>query len=357
LPVSPVSGDQGKLNTMHPLEIARVGASCIRKVHVVVGLVFLILSAAATAQNCLSGEDAEPATRTAIETTARKYFDLVSKGDVTSLRQNAIPSVAADFSGIESAVKENQPNFAGALATVRAPYVLQAEGKEPLARAEFLCGVFGKSGQTSNSAVFVIPNLPPGDYAVVILDITAKAPSTLSFVLQKTGSDWKFAGFYARSTQVVGHDGQWFANQAREFKSKNQNRNAWFYYLEARELLVPVPFMSTMVTDKLYDEMQTVQPTDLPAGGNTTDFVAEGKTYKLTAAFLVGVGNDLDLVVKYASADISNATLTYQQNVALIKALSSKFPEFRNAFTAIVARAVEPSGRDYGTMTALKDLK
>lgn len=358
LPVSPVSGeDSRKLDTMHPLEIARVSASCARRVQVVLGLLLLALTATTAAQTCLSGEDVDPATKGALETTARRYFDMVAKGDVAALRQNAIPSVAADFSGIEAAVKDNQANFAGAQATVRPPYELQAEGKEALPRAEFLCGVFGKSGQTSNSAVFVIPNLPPGEYAVAILDVAAKSPSTLSFVLQKSGNDWKFAGFYARSTRVAEHDGQWYADQAREFKSKGQNRNAWFYYLEARELLVPVPFMSTMVTDKIYDEMQSVQPTDLPAGGNTTDFVAEGKTYKLTAAFLVGVGNDLDLVVKYSSPDISNATLTYQQNVTLIKALAVKFPELRNGFAAIVARAVEPSGRDYGTMTALKDLK
>jgi len=103
--------------------------------------------------------------------------------------------------------------------------------------------------------------------------------------------------------------------------------------------------------------MQAVQPTDLPAGGNTADFVAEGKTYKLTAAFLVGVGNDLDLVVKYAVPNVSNANQTYQQNIALIKGVATKFPELRNGFAAIVARAVEPSGRDYGTMTALKDVK
>jgi hypothetical protein len=342
---------------MHPLEIARVRASCVRRIPIILALVILTLTVATAAQTCLSGEDVDPATKTALENTARRYFEMVAKGDVASLRQNAIPSVAADFSGIEAAVKDNQANFSGAQATVRPPYVLQAEGKDALQRAEFLCGVFGKSGQTSHSAVFVIPNLPPGDYAVAILDVAAKSPSTLSFVLQKSGNDWKFAGFYARSTQVAGHDGQWFVNQAREFKSKNQNRNAWFYYLESRELLVPVPFMSTMVTDKIYDEMQTVQPTDLPAGGNSTDFVADGKTYKLTAAFLVGVGNDLDLVVKYASPDISNSNQTYQQNVALIKALAAKFPELRGGFTAIVARAVEPSGRDYGTMTALKDLK
>jgi hypothetical protein len=342
---------------MHLLEIARVGVSCGRRIWLVLGLLSLTLPAGVAAQTCLSGDDIEPSAKSVLETTSRKYFDLVAKGDVGSLRQNAIPSVAADFSGIETAVRDNQANFAGATATVRAAYALQAEGKEAFPRAEFLCGVFGKSGQTSNSAVFVLQNLPPGDYAVAILDVAAKTPSTLSFVLQKLGNDWKFAGFYARSTQVAGHDGQWFANQAREFKSKGQNRNAWFYYLEARELLVPVPFMSTMVTDKIYDEMQTVQPTDLPAGGNTSDFVADGKTYKLTAAFLVGVGNDLDLVVKYATPDVSNANQTYQQNVSLIKALAAKFPELRSGFVAIVARGVEPSGRDYGTMTALKDLK
>jgi hypothetical protein len=342
---------------MHLLEIARVGVSCGRRIWFVLGLLSLTVPAGVAAQTCLSGDDIEPSAKSVLETTSRKYFDLVAKGDVGSLRQNAIPSVAADFSGIETAVRDNQANFAGATATVRAAYALQAEGKEAFPRAEFLCGVFGKSGQTSNSAVFVLQNLPPGDYAVAILDVAAKTPSTLSFVLQKLGNDWKFAGFYARSTQIAGHDGQWFANQAREFKSKGQNRNAWFYYLEARELLVPVPFMSTMVTDKIYDEMQTVQPTDLPAGGNTSDFVADGKTYKLTAAFLVGVGNDLDLVVKYATPDVSNANQTYQQNVSLIKALAAKFPELRSGFVAIVARGVEPSGRDYGTMTALKDLK
>jgi hypothetical protein len=357
LPVAPAGGeDGGNQNTMHPLENERVDVSCVLKTAAVL-LVIVGFATGAKAQTCLTAEDMEPAVRSALETTAKRYYDLVSKVDVATLRQNAIPGVASDFGGIEGAIRENQANFAGATATVRPPFVLEADGKEPLQRAEFLCGVFGKSGQTSNSAVFVIPNLPPGTYAVTILEVAAKSPSTLSFVLQKSGNDWKLAGFYARAAQVAGHDGPWFANQAKDFKSKGQNRNAWFYYQEARELLAPVPFMSTMVTDKIYDDMQSVQPTDLPAAGNTVNFVVDGKTYKLTAAFLVGVGNDLDLVVKYAVPDVSNSNQIYQQNVALIKALAAKFPELRNGFTAIVARGVEPSGRDYGTMNALKDVK
>jgi hypothetical protein len=340
---------------MCALKIARAALSCAQKLGF--ALTLLTVAISAHGQTCLSSDDMDAATRTELQAVARKYFDLAAKGDVATLRQNAIPSVASDFGGIEAAVKDHQENFAGAQATVRPPFLLKAEGKEPLERAEFLCGVFGKTGQTANSAVFVIPNLPPGEYAVVILDVAGKAPSTLSFVLQKLGTEWKLAGIYARVAQVAGHDGQWFLARAREFKTKNQNRNAWLYYVQARELLAPVPFMSTLLTDRLYDESQSVRPTDLPASGNTVDLAAGAKTYKLTAAFVVGVGNDLDLVVKYSVPDISNTNQTYQENVALIHGLVAKFPEVREAFTAIIARAVDPSGRDYGTMLGVKDIK
>ena len=340
---------------MSVLKIARVALSCTQGLGLAVTLLAMAISA--HGQTCLSSDDMDAATRTALQTVAKQYFDLVAKGDVATLRRDAIPSVASDFGGIEAAVKDHQEDFAGAQATARPPFLLTADGKEPLERAEFLCGVFGKSGQTANSAVFVIPNLPPGEYAAVIMDVAGKAPSTLSFVLQKLGTDWKLAGVYARIAQVAGHDGQWFLERAREFRTKGQNRNAWLYYVQARELLAPVPFMSTLVTDRIYDESQLVRPTDFPAAGNTVDLAVGGKTYKLTAAFSVGVGNDLDLVVKYSAADISNTNQTYQENVKFIHALVTKFPELRDAFTAIIARAVEPSGRDYGTMLAVKDVK
>jgi len=299
----------------------------------------------------------DAATRSSLEGTARQFFDLAAKGNIATLRQDSIPSVASDFGGIEAAVKEHQADFSGAVATPRSSFVLQAEGKEPIARAEFLCGVFGKSGQTANSAVFVIPNLPPGTYGVVILDVAAKTPLTLSFVLQKIGNDWRLAGYYARSSRIAGHDATWFADRAREFKAKGQNRNAWLYFLEARDLLSPLPFMSSQVTDRIYDEMQPLQPSDMPVNGSTVEFAGGGKTYKLTNTFPVGVGSDLDLVVKYAVADVSNGNVCYQDNMALIKALAAKYPELKDGFVAIVARAVEPSGKDFGTMLAVKEIK
>jgi len=314
---------------------------------------WLAVSAATQAQTCFTGSDMDASTRTALVNTGQKYFNLASQGDVASLRQNAIPSLAANFAGIESAVIENKPALSGGSATPRSPFLLKAEGAKPLERAEFLCGVFGAQGQTANSAEFVIPNLPPGNYGIVTLDVAAQKPSTVTFVLQQQGTDWKLGGFFAKPSQVSGHDGNWFLQQARSYKAKGQNRIAWFYYLEARELLVPVSFMYTQSTDKAYDEMQTVKPSDLPP----FDLSGAGKTYKVMDMFPVVVGSDLDLVVKYQSASVSDTGQTFQENMAVMKALLTKYPELRDAFAGIVARATEPSGKDYGSLMAMKDIK
>lgn len=310
-------------------------------------------SLSARGQSCLSSDDMDVPTRTALTDTAKRYFAMAAQGDSAGLRQNSIASVASDFSPIETALKDNHDSLAAAQATPRPPFLLKVEGNAPMARAEFLCGVFGARGQTANSAVFVLDNLAPGDYGIAILDVSgAKGAYTLGFVLQKQGG-WKLGGFHVKPSQIAGHDGNWFAGRAREYKAKGQLHNAWFYYLEARELLSPLPFMSTLATDKLYDELQQAKPAGLPP----MDLAAGTKTYKLTALFPLPVGDDLDLVVKYQTADVSDTGRTFQENTAVMRALLAKYPEIRSAFDGVVARAVEPSGRDYGSLLAMKDIK
>jgi hypothetical protein len=310
------------------------------------------------AENCTTGSDMDAATRSALVSTAQRDFDFVANADAASLKQNAIPSLAADFSGIETAVRDHQEALRGAKGTARPPFLLDADGAAPLARAEFFCGVFGSNGQTSDSAIFTLEALPPGKYAVVIVDADSpKGPYTASLILQRIGPDWKLGGLYIKAAQAAGHDGNWFLTQARDLKGKGQNFIAWLYYLEARTLASPLPFMSTAATDKLYDESQKAQPADFPADGKTAPLAAPTSNFMLTTVFPQTVGNDLDLVVKYQASDVANSNLAYQNNVAVMKALLVKYPELRTAFAAIEARAVDPSGRDYGTLLAMKDIK
>jgi hypothetical protein len=324
-------------------------------------IVMVLLASSAPgvrAESCGTASDMDNATRGALVAAGLRYFDLVVKGDTASLRQSAIPSLASEFSGVAATIKDNQSALAGSKASARPPFLLDAAGAAPIPHAEFFCGVFGSTGQTRDSAIFYLNNLAPGKYGVVILDAASpKGAYTVSLIAQQQGSDWALGGLYIKSAQSAGHDSEWFVARARDFQTKGQRRNAWLYYLEARSLSSPLPFMSTAATDKLYDESQKLQPADFPADGKTVDLFGAGMTYRLTALFPDVVGDDLDLIVKYQAADISNSTQTYGSNVAVMKALVAKFPELRNGFAAIVARAVDPGGHDYGTLLAMKDIQ
>src|ERR1700719_4273344 len=151
------------------------------------GLGLLLFSVSiAHAENFLASSDMDEATRSALTSAGQRYFDMIARGDTASLRQNAIPGLASDFSGVEFTIKEHQPALAGAKPVARPPFILDAPGSAAIPRAEFFCGVFGKTGQTSGSAVFTLNNLPPGKYAVVIFDsATAKDKTAVSLILQQ----------------------------------------------------------------------------------------------------------------------------------------------------------------------------
>jgi hypothetical protein len=311
------------------------------------------------AQTCQTANDMDPAVRTAITNAGQRYFDMAAKDDIASLRQNAIPSLAADFAAVENALKDHQQDVANTQANIKSSFLLSQEASDPNQQAEFWCGVFNRNGQTANSAAFYFYGLPPGKYAVVLIDANSpKGKTMFSEVLQQAGDQWKFAGLYVKPAQVAGHDSEWFLAQARQYKAKGQLHNSWFCYRMAISLISPMlNQMSTLATDKIYDEAQSVRPTDLPANDKPVDLTESGTTYKVTEIFPQPLGNDLDLIVKYQSANVSNGNLAYQDNVNVIKALVTKFPEVRDAFSAVVARAVDTSGRDYGTLLAMKDIK
>ncbi len=315
----------------------------------------VLLTSSAVAQTCLTSSDMDQATRSSLEGAARQFFDYAAKGDVYDLKQAAIPSLASNFGGIEGVVIDQKPVYANAQTTVRTSYLLEAPGNAPLARAEFLCGVWA----TPQFANLVINNLPPGRYGMVIQDVTTpKGPYTLTMILKQEGASWKLAGYYSKPAQIGGHDAQWFLSKAREYKAKAANHVAWFYYLTGWDLSAPVDFMSTPKLDKIAGEMQSARPTDLPSTDHPVTLASTGgHNYQLIYMSALPVGDDLDLLVKYRSPDVSNTQQTFEDNMAVIKGIVAKYPEFRDAFAGVVARATEPSGRDYGTLLAMKDVK
>lgn len=306
----------------------------------------------------------DAATRSSLDFAARQFFQLAQQGDTTTLQRESIPAVSSNFAPIAQAVNDVKTAFAGAQINLRGEYVLDnsASSSKPAssgapnqadARAEFFCGIYNSPDRVA----FVFPQLPPGRYGVVIMDITGgRTPYLLSLILQQEGAQWHLAGFYPKAEEIAGHSAQWYVIQARQYKQRGQLHNSWFYYQLAYDMWQPFPAMGAPTLDKLYDEMMKVQPNDVPVNGPVS-LVAGGKTYHVTAMFPTAVASSLDLVVKYQTADLSDTAKAFQDNTNVIKGLVTKYPELREAFGGVVARAIAPSGQDYGTLLAMKDVK
>ncbi len=321
----------------------------------VLGSVVMLLAAQGLwAQTCSTGSELDAASKSAIETAAHQYLEMSKNGDVAGLKANAIPAITGDFGGIEQAVVSNKAYLAGGPATITGSYLLDAsEAKAPLPKADFFCGIYNSPDRLA----FSIPNLPPGRYAIVIQKVSGKDPITLTLILQNMGGAWKLAGYYPRLASLAGHDGQWYVTRAREFKAKGQLHNAWFYYLTAWDLTAPVNFMSTPQLDKLSDEIQTARPSDLPSDAAPLSLAAGTKTFKVTELAPVPVDNNLDLRIRYQDADAGNSAVAFQDNMAVAKAILAKYPELRDGFTAMIPRAVDSSGHEYGSVLQVKDIK
>jgi hypothetical protein len=310
-------------------------------------------SISAWAQTCQNREElAEPA-RTSIENAAQQVFDQTARGDVNSLKANAIPSLQSNFGGIAAAVSDNKDAIQGAKPQLRSVYLLDT-GTNPGPDGVFYCGIFGATGMSNSTAEFDIPGLPPGKYAISIQDfIGNKGPYVLTVIFQDMAG-WKVAGFYIRPGSTAGHDGLWYLKQARDYKSKGQAHNAWFYYLTSWDLLAPVTFMNSNMLTKITQESNSIQPKDVPVGGKPVSFSGGGKSYSITEMTIFRTEKSLDLSMKYSVPSTSDFNATQADARALANAMVAQYPELKDAFGNVWVHAVDGSGGDVVGLVKLK---
>jgi len=318
-------------------------------------LAFVMIAAggAAWSQTCLTSDEIAGPVRTAIEAAAQNVFDQASRGDVAAIRQNIAPSAQSSADGIAGAASENRPAIAGANRQVRITFLLDT-GATPNPDGRFYCGVFGANEATANNAEFDIPGLPAGKYGVVIQDVTGnKGPYALTTIFQEAGG-WKIAGFYVRPEAALGHDGLWFLERAREYKTKGQVHNAWFYYVQSWDLMAPVTFMDTKLLSKITQESNNIQPKDIPVGGNAVSYSANGRSYSVTDISVFRTDKALDLNIKYSVPKITDFNATQADARNLANALVAQYPELKDGFHNLMVHAVDPTGGEVVGMITLQ---
>lgn len=320
---------------------------------------FLLLIACSPllAEQCLTPGDMDAGTKSALDQAAQQYFQFSQRGDYSSLKQNSIPDLANSFGGVENTIANSLDNLKTAQATVRSEFVLDNSQVPGInAQAEFFCGIMNSSNFTG----FQIPNLPQGKYAIVIQDVSGgKTPMMLSTILQQQGTAWRLAGYYLKASAVAGHDAQWYLSQAAAFQQKGDLYDAWLFYFEGWSLSAPVDFIGTKQLDNINSAMLQLrgQIPDIPSVNNPMSLTVAGKIYKITNLKPLEYNGQLNLLVKYQSADVSNTAQAFLDNKNVMNAVLAKWPQFRENFAGIDALAVDASGKDYSTLLAMKDVK
>lgn len=315
-------------------------------------LPLLLLATIARAQTCRRLDEIPNQARVALQNAALRAFDQASSGDVNAMKADAIASLQADFKTIGAAVHDNQPVIVGARLQLRTIFLLDSGANSPR-EGRFFCGVYGASGPDQDAAEFDIPGIPMGQYGVVIDDIVGSQGRYAFTTIFQDANGWKLAGLYIRPGSAQGHDGMWYLAQARQYKSKGQDLNAWFYYVEAWELLAPVTFMENKLLADIAAEANSVRPVDVPIGGTPITFSAEGKTYKITEITVVSAER-FDLLIRYsvqAGADGSAKVSGVEQ---LAAAYAAKYPELKDGFDRLFAVAVDPRGHETSAEIKLK---
>jgi hypothetical protein len=338
---------------------------------------------------CITQSQMKPADRDAIAATARNLAAKVQSDDAAGLRAQTIPEYAKDASAMTALVANTAPKVKDAPVVVDQVYVLDASNLKTAADgtnqdAQFFCSL-NKSIAEAN---FLIPALPPGRYALAIVNAqSAKAPWRLSFLLRQDAAQdpaqtrWSMAGFYPRALTAAGHDGLWYWTRARDLVKAHQLWSAYLYYEEAQTLLQPTGFTSSTHLDKLRREAIAGAPPALSDGISVDAPLvvksANGAEYRFTA---LGTDDSLgadkvDVVVHLApepapdappASDAAKKTAAKSQaappqsprdrNNDAMAALLAAYPELRNNFHGIWVFAEEPGKNPFVTeepMTAI----
>jgi hypothetical protein len=316
-----------------------------------------ILAAPAVAETCITQSAMTAADRESLVQAGQQFAALTAANNADAVRAQTMPQFAQDFNGIAEAIHTAAPKLQGASFVPDTLWILDASTAKQAADgsaqdAQFFCNLNRGSLQTS----FLIPALPVGRYALVVLNTAGTGdPYQIAMLLRQSAAGaWQMGGLFARATTAGGHDGLWFWKAARDYATKKQSWNSFVYYSEAEQLLKPVTFLSSTHLDALQAERSKAAPPALSNGVSASQPLviapkagAEVRVTSLealTAPSKVGI----DLLAHIHIEDpLTDPTASRARNAAAAKAIVSAYPELRAAFHGVWIVADLPNGSNF----------
>jgi hypothetical protein len=324
----------------------------------------MFVAGVGSAEVCTTQSQMTAVDRDALVATARSLAAKVQANDVSGLQAATAAEYAKDFSGIGTVVGSTAAKVKGGAPIVEQIYLLDAtqlkRGADgTLPDAQFFCSL----NKSVAEADFSISGLTPGRYGFVIVDVPdTGSPWRMSFLLRQDDGKWGMAGFYPKPLSAAGHDGLWYWTQARTMAAQKERWNAWLYYQQAENLLVPVSFIQSTHLEKLKTEANTAAPPALSEGVSAESPLvvkgADGAEYHFTA---LGVDDSLakdkiDVMVHLKVDQIGDPVAARKRNTDAMVALLAAYPEMRKSFHGVWIVTEVPGQNPFATEQAMSEI-
>jgi hypothetical protein len=324
----------------------------------------MLVAAVASAEVCTTQSQMTATDRDALAAAGRSLAAKVQANDVSGLQAVTASEYAKDFSGIGAVVGSTAAKVKDGTLAVEQVYLLDgtqlkrgADGSLP--DEQFFCSL----NKSVAEADFTIPGLAPGRYGFAIVDATdTSSPWRLSFLLRQDQGKWVMAGFYPKPLSAAGHDGLWYWTQARTMTAQKERWNAWLYYQQAENLLVPANFIQSTHLEKLKTEASTAAPPALSEGVSAeAPLVVKGPNgaeYHFTA---LGVDDSLakdkiDIMAHLKIDQIGDPAAARKRNLDAMVALLTAYPEMRKPFHGVWIVADVPGQNPFATEQAMSEI-
>lgn len=296
----------------------------------------LSMPAAGWAATCTMQGGMNDQDRGMLSAVALRLADAVAQQDFGTLQSALLPAEAGAWDSIRGAAQQAAPLLAGGQMQVRNLYLLDASMLAASADTQFFCT--DKSGAIN--ITITMPGLPPGKYAVALIEATGTPlASEMGIILGWDGAApaWKLAGLSAHQGVFDGHDGIWYWTRGRALV-KADPWSAWFSYVAARYLLLPVDFLSSPNLEKLLQEQGQINPS--PESAFPLTLQQGDRTWKIDAVVIDPALREPDLGVAYESTGVTDPAALRTEATSVMSALLKAQPGLRANFHGLWAYAV-----------------
>lgn len=301
---------------------------------------------------CQANEEILPRERRAIEAAALNYMDVFERLPVEAraLMSRAGRNATRDRQGLEAAATEYNGVETSTARAMTGAYLLRFTGGSRTGAA-VPCGLeggraaFASRGATWKTAIVMLTEGLPGG-----------SERTITLWMEHERGAWAVRAFHFVPSQIAGKDAEQLWAAAREQRSARHAFNANMLYAAARTTMTRGSFLQLPIAQDFQADIRTFRAPPELQGEAPYAWRLGGKTFNVTHFQYSGLGDGtVALIVDHASGPWETSADAEVLNHALIDSFDAAYPEWRDIFDAVVARAAKPNTNETWGTVYLKD--